>query len=107
LVGGCLPLHVNVHVGSLCVRFSRAVGLSGLFGAGLRSGFGEVMRVGVGDGFSLGVRCLLMVSLRALGDVGGGEVYLAVETGGCGIPCCAHVYVQVSKRDEKEDLGRW
>jgi hypothetical protein len=55
----------------------------------------------------MGVWCLLVVSLRVLGNVGGGEVYLAVEMEGCGIPCCAHVYVQVSKPDEKEDLGRW
>jgi hypothetical protein len=46
LVGVALPLHVNV--GSLCVRFSRAFGFSGLFGAGLCVGFDEV--VGVVDG---------------------------------------------------------
>jgi hypothetical protein len=52
-----------------------------LFGAGLRSGFDEVVGVRVVDGFPLGVRCLLLFSLRALDGVGVRERYLAVETG--------------------------
>jgi hypothetical protein len=46
-----LPFHV--HVGSLCVRFSRTFGFRMIFGAGLRSGFGEVVGLGVVDVFSL------------------------------------------------------
>jgi hypothetical protein len=54
------------------------LGFWGLFGAGLRFGFDEVVvRVRVVDGFSLGVRCLLVVSLRVLGDAGVRDV-----------PCC-------------------
>jgi hypothetical protein len=52
-----------------------------VFGAGLRSGFDEVVGVRMVDGFSLGVRCLLLVSLRAL-VVWVEETYFAVRSGG-------------------------
>jgi hypothetical protein len=52
-----------------------------VFGAGLRFGSDEVVGVGagVGDGGSVEVRCLLLVSLRAL-VVWREETYIAVKT---------------------------